>query len=523
MKEKDQKPVNLALSELCWINTPVNYTTYSKSYTLLQQDILLRVSGKLQEHFSKYLNEHRYLTDEHPKSGIAKEDLLDMEPLLIRLSDLGVTSSHYDAAVSAISQLERITFHLPRFDNETGLRKGDDYMPIFSKIFVPKSFVSKEGKEYAYNDSGEVKVDERGEVQSQYRREGCIEVTINIEAAKAIFDMDQGYFNHLERIAYFCTSAFTSRLYLALMKYVSKGQMHPAIDYAELKDLLGMYEREERSDVIVREKYKKFSQFRKQVLDVARRDMERLCEENKIEIMLASTDKCPDGYEPLYRGVAGRGNPEKIRFHIKRTPLGVAREQELHRGASEQRLCRKLLDAYPTLNEHRIKTFVADVPDYLWDEFKKYAYYGVPKAVEQPHRWDGSTEEFIYYILGEWVKSHSQKTPALSSAVAQSATPEPAVQAQRPSKPADFPGKYAAEWATLMQTYDGLLKPMLAGARHYGASAMGYVSIIFPDRDALDAFNDACSRDPRAYNELLQALASLVGADAARVLVRGVG
>ena len=74
--------------------------------------------------------------------------------------------------------------------------------------------------------------------------------------------------------------------------------------------------------VVTTEKYQKFSQFRKQVLDVARGDMERLCEENKIEIMLSCVDPDKKGYEPIYRGSTKRGNPEKIKFHIKRTPLG---------------------------------------------------------------------------------------------------------------------------------------------------------------------------------------------------------
>lgn len=250
----------------------------------------------------------------------------------------------------------------------------------------------------------------------KFRRDGYVEVTINIEVAKAVFDMADGYFNHLERIAYFCNSAYTSRLYLLLMKYASKGQMHPVIDYNELKDALGMFKVDvEKSDdaqpakVTTTEKYQKFSQFRKQVLDVARGDMERLCEENKIEIMLACIDPDKKGYEPIYRGGTKRGNPDKIKFHIKRTPLGVARELEIHRGSSEKRLCAKLMSLYPTLDEERIKAFVADVPEDLWNDFKAYAYNGVQKAVEQPHRWNGTMEEFVFYIMEQWIKQHTEK------------------------------------------------------------------------------------------------------------------
>lgn len=414
--ENQEGKLQLALNELRWINTPVNYTSYAKSYTLIQQDVMLLVSGRLQDHFAKFLNEHRYLSKERPNGGITKENLLKMGPIRLRLADFGIDSSHYDESVKVINQMKKIEFHLPRFDPETGLRKGEDYMPIFSKIFIPKNFTSREGEDFNYSGDSETKIDEDGQEVRKFRRDGYVEVTINIEVAKAVFDMTDGYFNHLERIAYFCNSAYTSRLYLLLMKYASKGQMHPVIDYRELKEALGMFKVDvEKSDdiqpakVVTTEKYQKFSQFRKQVLDVACGDMARLCEENKIEIMLACTDPDKKGYEPIYRGSAKRGNPEKIKFHIKRTPLGVAREQELHRGPSEKRLCAKLMSLYPTLDEERLRSLFADVPEDLWNDFKSYAYNGLPQAVEQPHRWDGTTEDFVLYVMQQWLKQHEPK------------------------------------------------------------------------------------------------------------------
>ena len=448
--EDKEGEIQLALNELRWINTPVNYTSYAKSYSLIQQDVMLLVSGRLQDHFAKFLNEHRYLSKERPNGGITKEDLLKMGPIRLRLADFGIDSSHYDESVKVINQMKKIEFHLPRFDPETGLRKGEDYMPIFSKIFVPKNFTSREGEDFNYSGNSDTKTDEDGMEVSKFRRDGYIEVTINIEAAKTVFDMADGYFNHLERIAYFCNSAYTSRLYLLLMKYASKGQMHPIIDYQELKEALGMFKVDvEKSDdeqpvkVVTTEKYQKFSQFRKQVLDVARGDMERLCEENKIEIMLACIDPDKKGYEPIYRGSTKRGNPDKIKFHITRTPLGMAREFKLHRGSSEKRLCSKLMSLYPTLDKERLKAFISEIPEDLWDDFKTYAYNGVPKAVEQPHRWNGTMEEFVFYIMEQWIKQHSIK-------------PEPQQQTfdfadEEEMKPT--PGK--KEWQQLVEMLDG--------------------------------------------------------------------
>ena len=81
-KEDKEGKLQLALNELRWINTPVNYTSYAKSYSLIQQDVMLLVSGRLQDHFAKFLNEHRYLSKERPNGGITKEDLLKMEVIM---------------------------------------------------------------------------------------------------------------------------------------------------------------------------------------------------------------------------------------------------------------------------------------------------------------------------------------------------------------------------------------------------------------------------------------------------------
>ena len=106
-EDKDEK-LQLALNELRWINTPVNYTSYAKSYSLIQQDVMLLVSGRLQDHFAKFLNEHRYLSKERPNGGITKEDLLKMGPIRLRLADFGIDSSHYDESVKVINQMKKM-------------------------------------------------------------------------------------------------------------------------------------------------------------------------------------------------------------------------------------------------------------------------------------------------------------------------------------------------------------------------------------------------------------------------------
>lgn len=95
-------------------------------------------------------------------------------------------------------------------------------------------------------------------------------------------------------------------------------------------------------------------------------------------------------------------------------------------------------------------------------------------------------------------------------------SPEPEVK--------DYPGHWAAQWQALLEQYNGALKPYLLQAEHYGASEAGFMSIRFADKQTLDAFNAACNAPQykQDYEELMRLLASLIGPNYARVLVRGV-
>lgn len=100
------------------------------------------------------------------------------------------------------------------------------------------------------------------------------------------------------------------------------------------------------------------------------------------------------------------GEPSYIEF------VKVAEEKKVkqeHRKASEKRLCKTLCEMYPTVDDKCLMAIFKTVPEDLWNDFKTYAYNGVPKAVEQPHRWNGTMEDFVFYIMEQWIKQHSAK------------------------------------------------------------------------------------------------------------------
>lgn len=388
--------VQVALDSHKWINTPVVYTTLGANFTLLQQDVMLMVSGRLQNYMKQYLDEKRYKDPKNPKPIFTPEQLTKgIGDIRIQLSSLGVGNSHYADVDTALEALRQLWVKTPVFDKKTGKRVGDDWFPVFEKVFVPASNSNAEGESLNYK--------ERADGKELTRKEGYIDVTINHQVAAYVFDMSHGYFNHLERIALFCRSAYTSRVYMLLMAQVSRGQMHPIIPFMELKEYLGMVDRDRNTNEITAMRYEKFSQFRKQVLDVAQKDMVRLAGELKTEITFE--------YEPLYRGAARRGNPDSVKFHIKRTQLGLAREAKLHRPSSEEKLLNKLVKDYPQLEPQVLKDLFASVTDEHWDDFKTFAYNEVNKAVDRPHRWDGTVESFVVYILKNRIVGYNKPSP----------------------------------------------------------------------------------------------------------------
>jgi len=513
-KRTNKELVRVALDEHRWINTPVVYTTFGSNFSSLQQDLMLMVSGHLQDHLKKFLDDGRFRDKLDPNPMITEDDLKNLPPIHIDLNSLGVGDGHYADIDKALVAVRELWVKAPIFDKEgTGLKTGDDWFPIFKKVHIPTPGYNKHGEAFQYKDKdGNV-------IEDAKRRSSFIELTINDEVAATVFSMTNGYFNHLERIALWCNSCYTSRLYLLLMKYVSKGQMTPTIPFFEIKDFLGMIERMPKSKDVVKEKYEKYSHFSKLVLNVARKDMDRLAQDNKIEIVL-DTSRNENGYEPIYRGRTKRGNPDFIKFFIKRSALGIARDIELHRPLSEERLLNATLKLYPTLDKTVIANLFSAVPDDVWHDFRNYVYDELPKAVERPHRWDGTHEEFVVWLMRNFVSQWKPKQkeekgrvvePDLFSQagveVEQPINPQPSTINPQPTF---IPHDKDDEWQKFLSIYDGSLKSLLLEARHIGTN-IGHHIIEFDTKEQYEAYCAAEDKNRAEQQRMMQALSEATG------------
>lgn len=497
-KKEEEMMAIQAMAEHRWINSPVVYTRLCSQLGTVQQDIMLMVSGALQNHVKQFYEEKRYMDKAHPNPLIPAEVLQSMPSIHINLDKLNIGNNHYDKVDELLKSMKQMWVEVPLFNQETGLRNGKVHAPVFDAIFVPANETTKQGDELQY--------------KSGRRRETYIEVSINPKAAAFAFDMSAGYINHLERIALWCTSCYTSRLYLLLMRYVCYGNMTPVIDYAELKEFLGMIERDEDGTVIGEKYAGKFSKFAALVLNVAKKDMIKLSAENKIEITLDES-KTDNGYEAIFPGKARRGNPSQIKFYIKHSTLGQIRNAKLHREQSEKKLLDSLLAQYPYLDSDVMSDIFAVVDDKKWKDFQKFLLKELPSIIETPHRWSGTPESYVVMQIRNFIDS-------LSVAEAPKVEKEPRKEKKASTK---IIGAYYREWKEFLSLYDGVFKPMLELAEHKG-SDRGFMWIEFPDKECLSIFESAES-DPRNSKEvkhLHDVLASVMPTPmAAMVLVRG--
>lgn len=497
-KNQEDTLVVHALNEHRWINTPVSYTKCASQLSTIQQDIMLMVSGSLQDYMKSFFEDRRHIDKTRPNPLMRDEMISSMPPIHIELSKLSLQHNHYNDVDILLQSMKSMWVNVPTYDEETGLKGGDIHAPVFDSIFVPTDKISKQGETFQYSG-------DRG-----LRRRSYIEVTINPRAAAYAFDMSTGYVNHLERIALWCTSCYTPRLYLLLMRHVCHGNMTPVIDYEELKECLGMIERDDVGNV-VNEKYSgKFNKFQNLVLKVAKRDMDKLNSENRIEIVLDDS-KAENGCEVIYPDGKKRGNPSAIKFHIKRSALGLLKEMKQHRECGEKKILDGFMKQYPYVDKDVLKEILSTVQDNDWKNVQNFMIKTLPVILEQPHRWNGTPESYIILQLKNYINSLSIEDNA------------PIVTKKASAKKEDTRvlGEYRQEWNRFLSAYDGPLRNLLAVAEHKG-SDRGFVWIEFPDKQSLVAYEEAEASNKAEAKRMHDVLASVMPTPtSALVIVRG--
>lgn len=288
-----------------WINTPFAYARLAKELTLLQQQVLLKVSDLLQDYIGKFFASKRNLLPDDPNSLFSPEMLEELPELTLRLDDFGLDKSRYGEIHSAAKVISDIKIKAPNIEN--GKVNGYKLFPVFSEITVPKA-------------------DETLEDDAKYNyRIGVMYAHINSRVAAYAFNMRLGYINHPAQIAADAEQVYSPRLYFTIKHYLLKGKKSVQIPYDKLREELGVivHEMNEDGEYIlddkgkpkVKELYPQYSRFKAHVLEKAKADIDSMGKRNLIDITFS--------YQENYRsGAVQRGNPESITFFVEQTELG---------------------------------------------------------------------------------------------------------------------------------------------------------------------------------------------------------
>ena len=373
-----------------YINTPFAYARAQKGLTLLQQNIMVKVIEHLQVYIGKYFkNPALKGSKEDPKPMMTREDRDNLPPVRIELSELGVSSSSYSRVREALKEVLNVQIEKNTFDDEG--RPVKRLMQIFSKIDTP---VTDKGTQVRMKFGDD---DELTDVQVD-RTRGYVDIYLNTDMVFEMFDMNLGYVSHPKDIARIGKVDNMPLMYYLVRHKMKNFELSKVeITPFEIRDYLGLIKRDADGNV-TDVRYPRYSMFKSRIIKTALDDIKRACDAGQIDFYFDIKEVRPRGKQT--------GEPSYIEF-VKVAEKKKAKQD--YRKASEKRLCKTLRELYPTIDEERIKAFVADVPEDLWNDFKTYAYNGVPKAVEQPHRWNGTMEEFVFYIMEQWIKQHGAK------------------------------------------------------------------------------------------------------------------
>lgn len=313
---------------LAWINTPFSLTKLDKQYSLFQQNVLMITSTYLQKFVDEYFLEKRQLGD-------ARSDFLfeqGVDHAVMNIPPIKIDIHDFVTCENMSYQKLRMELKASILDMtvKSTLPDGsDEFAHIFSRMSIP---VSKNG--YITKDGKKVN-----------RILGYILLEIDPKLSKRVFDMGQGYIHHISMIAKFAKNVNTPRVYIYLLRQIGLNRsMDIPVSFLELKSYLGLVEIDSvKKEILKNEfgepvmnKYPKFSQFRKQVLDVVRKDLQRMEKLSQTDIVF---DELKDE-DFIYQSGRRKGDPDFIRFHVRRTEVG-----EVHFSKD------KNMDIAATLNE----------------------------------------------------------------------------------------------------------------------------------------------------------------------------
>lgn len=388
-KKKDILPKSELVTELndnAFIKQPYLYATIGGDFTLTQRSIMIEIINSLQDRFNAFLKRQKdgiqlNLFEEEEKSG------KDIMTFRIKSSSLGVRPDAYALLAQTCDNMLDMKASWLEYDENTG-----NFKRVFANLFVDISIPESKKKDGAYK----YKVNDT-------RRANYVEVRMAVSTLKYLCDLSNGfgYMQHVRRIARLCRRKRTPSIYIYLAKFKDLGSKK--VNLLELKKFLGLIETVSHTDSngakvkIEKDMYPKFSRFCSTVLDPIKEDLDHLAAENTVDFTF--------DYEPVYKSMPHRGNPEEILFTIKLSGMGEELMQQRKRLKIPSDIW-ELLRTEFRLTDTDLKNLSDMLPDSLVSDFRKEVL-GLKAAVK--NYTPRNVKAYIMTILKNFIEANKPK------------------------------------------------------------------------------------------------------------------
>lgn len=305
-KKKIEKAITRAIPDsdaLQWLCQPNNLTYLRGDMNLPQLKAFNELIDVLQTRMSERLRggKDTLFDDEdfvrYPDEPNVKGEVFRIE---ISMSELTVPTK-YGVIEEVVKRLASMTFG---FKGTLDGEEGVFYTKIFETIFMPK-------EDHTY--------------KNKKRRSGRLVFFIPKNYYKEIWKISS-YTRYLKQVVNRCQSQFSIRIYMFLAAQKRRGMDDTEwlVEYPMLHSMLGFSTYKPATKNTPMEwnisHYGQYRDFKRRVLVVAQEELNAMAETQSIDITFE--------YEEIYPAGKKRGEPEKIRFVIRKTDVGKTEDGE---------------------------------------------------------------------------------------------------------------------------------------------------------------------------------------------------
>lgn len=268
-----------------WINTPFAFTRLSKNLSLLQQAVLVKVSEQLQPFIKEFFGSDLARSKKVPKSLFSEAvKNSGVTQIYISYSELGIPENNFFAVKQAMAEVLNVKVEGPKKNED-----GSWGMHMYNVFLSGETSIKNTGVVFGLNPE-------------------VIDPDKHLYVLDYAFNMTEGYVSHPDNIALIGEVARMPMIYYILRDASGNNWKEKEIKLTvtKIKTYLGMLEFSGKE--VVKEAYPKFSQFKKNVLDISIADINRLKQLKQLDVCVS--------YEPVYNGKRKVGNPAFIKFKI---------------------------------------------------------------------------------------------------------------------------------------------------------------------------------------------------------------